>query len=349
MESQLANNKPWTMSEIFRLLWFTRRHGLAPFLAANVITVGVTTHQMDGREVLLVWAGLGLLALIVPPVMRLSKTETICLIVLGISLIGAIPLSLVFGEGRWILATLHAAWVIPWALLAYIPIDRDRILYFLSFPTMGQAGWVIGQGLFYGGRADGWTHSPNVVAGYLTFMCIWLTGSKSYLPAIICASAIPFTGSRLAMAVTVTVTGAMLIKQNIKWLPVFAACVGAAFVLASDYERYQPEVMKDSLEDRWAITRPLNLFPTGVIIQGAHNVPIRQAIETGIPSAIAWLILSALMLKKNRGALRWAAVGLLGLGIADYYIWLGSLCSLWFLLLGGNVWQHFGNKLVTKK
>ncbi len=306
--------------------------------AAAAITLAASATSMWSPTAPLAWACVGFLAgLMAIGVVRGTwpgKMASTGILVLFVTVLLAAPFSLWLGEGRWILAILNAAWLLPFSLLYFVKLDRERVLAWLVFPSLAHAGLVFYQGLWESGRATGFAYSPNPAGGWLVVIAVYCLGTKRYAAAAILIAAIPFTQSRLALLSLAIVLVAMLVRSPRVWLPLalIASVAVASMLVANGIDRYEPDRMTGDLLKRWSIERTPHILPTGVIITGAHNVPLRMAIETGIPSALAWLALTGFALWRLRGPVMWALLALVLLGTADYYIWSGPLVPLWWLL-----------------
>ena len=307
-------------------------------LTAIALTLAASSTSLWSPGAPLAWATLGLLSGMVLTgvikVVRPSRPVVAGLAVLVLSVVLASPLSLVFGEGRWILALLNAGWLLPFGLLYFLRIDRAKVLGWVVYPSLVHAAVILWHGLTEAGRATGFAYSPNPAAGWLTIMGVYCLGTKRYLAGSVLIAAIPFTQSRLALLSLGAVLVIMLIRQpGTRRYLVGILVIGAiALLTANGIDRYEPDVFWEDLTRRWSMERNPHILPTGVVLTGAHNVPLRMALETGIPSALVWIGLTGFALWRLRGPVRLALLALALLGTADYYIWSGPLVPLWWLL-----------------
>ena len=324
-----ANRAQAATASLRGMAWVTQYRARWPQVAATApatITAAAIAAATSATSVwsptwALAWVGLaGLAVLVATGILPLKKpgwVATLSLITLAVSVTLAIPLSLVLGEGRWILALLNAAWRVPFMLLYLVRGDRARVLGWPVYPTLVHAGLVLVQGVVEGGRTTGLAYSPNPAGGWLAVMAVWCLGTRRYAAAAVLIAALPFTMSRLALITFAFVLVVMLVRRGASRRPLVIMLVLGILALgvANGLERYEPDKLADDLQRRWSLERSPQILPTGVVITGAHNVPLRMALETGIPSALVWIGLTGFAVWRLQGALKMTLLALAGAAV----------------------------------
>ena len=269
----------------------------------------------------------------------------------------AIPL--IFINGRAPASTLTLALLTTPLLLYYLTDHGTLILKYLSPLWFIQATYVLWQGLvLHIPRAPGFAENTNAGSAFLMLGIIFLLDTRYKWLTIPLACAIPFSGSRWVAVVGAAMLGLLILKKYIPWRTLAPALVvamslvvvvNAAVITASYRGAPAAAVYIDRTADHanqrialppetsWATS----LLPWGFVDSNLHNVPLRMMVETGLPSALAWLlILGYLTIKSpHPGSAVWMLLSVGLLSIMYYHTWVGPLGGLWWLLVGIRVRQ----------
>ena len=192
-----------------------------------------------------------------------------------------------------------------------------------------------------GGRAMGLSSSPNPAGGMTALADVYLMTTRYRWAAIPLAVVIQLTGSRLALVVIVTSALLMAMLDRRARLVALVLVAVAIFTVPlnpRDGTRVYTAVAAN-IEQRLTIERTPEALPSGFVRVGdgpPHNVPVRLAVELGIPAALAWLFLSGRALWRRPSPSWWLLVAILLLAALDYYVWVGPMAGFWWMLVSGR-------------
>jgi len=330
-------------------------------LALAVYIVCVFAGTFQGPLLMIGWCALGIAVIgwyVTPEKPKQDLRVWVLLGVLVVSHMAAIPGSIWFGTGNWILTASAVYWLLP-AMVIFLIAD-DGVFRWLIWIAVIHAGCILFNGMWFSGvmgytsgevNKGGLTFNPNVAAGLLIIgigLVFW-TGRHwwAVLPMI---TAVIFTGSRAAFSVLVIVFVSSLITGQFTWrssigMVVFIIIAVAVYGLlhqqsqVADYPAMfsmTPDLVINDINVRWTVPAWPDLYPHGVVEHlGLHNVPLRMAREAGIIAGAVWLVLSVWALTRDRWTPAWwLMVVILLLSILDHYTWRVHLGSLWFLAAG---------------
>ena len=309
---------------------------LAALAVAAAVIVSATSGSIYSMAMPATWALLGLAAVVRPQLGPVPVFVGIAFLVLSYA--GAIPFAADVPNTGTVLIVL-----IP-MLALYTLADARSLKWVAAFGVLHGAA-VIGEGLAGAPRPDGLMHNPNGAAGLLTVTAV-LLARRGSLWAIIPLAAIAFTGSRWAAVVVAGVIGAMLLTGPLSWrrLTVTGSAAGIAVLLAAWLGMLDSLLRLDTLgadiAARSVVPDGVGLIPQGAVATaGLHAVPVRIAVEAGLLAGAVWFaVVGYGMGRRPRLTPSWWALLSLGaLGVMDYYIWLGQLMPLLFLVLGVRV------------
>ncbi len=277
----------------------------------------------------------------------------------------AIPGSLVWGSGNWVLTTGVIIWMAP-SILIYVADVGPAVFTWLIPAWLIHTALVLYQGLtnwrlvdgmiIKSGDPVGLSHNPNLAAGFLVIGIVYILTTRFKWLAPPMLLALLFTGSRWGLIVCAVVVIAMLVTRRIDWKPLVAtAVIGFLFLfvfsrltpLAYNLAGYESMGAAASgvtadIGTRLAIPHIPSFLPQGVAEHsGLHNVGVRMAYENGILAALLWVGISIWALTRHRnGVAWWMLLTVLLIGQLDYYVFQGHLGSFWWLLLGMLVKKH---------
>ena len=274
------------------------------------------------------------------------------LVVIILSAWIAVPLS--FINGRTPGSTITLAILTTPLLLYYLSDHGTLILKYLSPLWLLQAGYVLWQGLvFQIPRASGFADNTNAGSSFLLLGLIYLLDSRFKWLALPVACAIPFSGSRWVAVVGAAMIALLLIHKYLPWRSLAPALVIAVGIVvltnaALINQSYRASPAAAAFIDETAghagqrVAMPseaswwTSLLPWGFVDSNLHNVPLRMAVETGLPSALAWLaILGWLVIKSpHSDSSVWMLLSVGLLSIMYYHTWVGPLGGLWWVLVG---------------
>jgi len=325
-------------------------------LALAVYILCVFAGTFNGLLLMVGWAALGIAFIswyVTPDRPKQDPRAWVLLGVIVLSHLAAIPGSLWFGTGNWILTASAFYWLLP-ALVVFLIADA-RVVQWLIWIAVIHAGAILFNSLWFvgsSGFSSGLTFNPNVAAGLLILGIGMVFGARrhwwSILPLI---GAVPLTGSRAALLGVFVIVLASLIANNRTWrrfigvvilvvsVPVGHGLLYEQFGLSFYAAWVHSITLESAITDigvRWEVPAWPDLFPHGVVEHlGLHNVPLRMAREAGILAAAAWLILSVWALTRcpNTPAW-WLMVVILLLSIVDHYTMRVHLGNTWFLGAG---------------
>ena len=278
-----------------------------------------------------------------------SRVQTLLVALIALSVALGPIASHLWGSGN-VAQSMVLALIVLAGIGFYFGEPR-RMWSFLTPVWLIHAGMVIYDGVTaWGYRADGLAGNPNVAAGFLVLGIIWFmppaisiprverqplpTSQSSTLQAAPAKSpreqrdavsriltsttlvtllvALPFTQSRLAIAVLVLV-GLVAYRPKLtpRMVALGVAAVGIGLTLTMSFDRIGPEVLLDDLAARLPILRIPRPWPVGHIddsdlsswdtprVETMHNVPVKLATELGIGAGLAWVALTMLALRKQ--------------------------------------------------
>ena len=333
-----------------------KRAHMSSALFALALATAFLQPGLDGRVLPFVWLFLGGGIYLAYPKWSIRNRWIFGgLLVIIVSAWLAIPLS--FINGRVPASTVTLALLTTPLLLYYLTDNGTLILKYLTPLWFVQAAYVLWQGLIlHIPRASGLTENPNAGSAFLMLGIIYLLDTRYKWLTIPLACAIPFSGSRWVAVVGAGMLGLLLLRQYIPWrtlapamavslivvVLVNAAIITASYRAAPAAARYLGDTAGHASK-RVAIPADVDwwtsLLPWGFVDSNLHNVPLRMAVETGIPSALAWLlILGYLAIKSpHPGSAVWLLLSVGFLSIMYYHTWVGPLGGLWWLFVGIRV------------
>jgi hypothetical protein len=324
-------------------------------LALAVYIASVFAGTFNGLLLMVGWTALGLafISWYVTPERPKQDTRVWALLaVIVISHLAAIPGSLWFGTGNWILTASAFYWLLP-ALVVFLIADA-RVFKWLIWIAVIHAGSVLFNAWWFWGSYytnGGLTFNPNVAAGLLIVGVALVFSTGRYWWSVFpLMTAAVFTGSRGALLVLAVIILVSLITRTLSvrrflWI---CAAVGLGMAVYSlvnheyqiaGYTSFHTGILGGIVDDinvRWTVPARPDLYPHGVVEHlGLHNVPLRMAREAGIVAAAGWLVLSAWALTRCRYTPAWwLMVAVLLLSILDHYTWRVHLGNLWVLAAG---------------
>ena len=192
-------------------------------------------------------------------------------------------------------------------------------IYFRS--GLLHAGGIVYQGAVLGlHRAAGFAPQANVAAGALVLaMTYFLAHPRWHWLAAPLAAAIPFTGARWATGVGIAVLVGMLVTRRARPSGVAAVVVAVALVVLPLHDIVIHNYTRGGVVEDAARRLPgtPSIAPRGFSegtykgeTVGSHSVPLRMAQETGILSAVAWIVVTAYVLwRRPRLTVDWWAPG----------------------------------------
>ena len=342
----------------------TFRAARFPALAVYIICVFAGTFH--GFLVMIGWTALGLAFIswyVTPDRPKQNPKVWVLLGVIVFSHLMAIPGSVWFGTGNWVLTASGVYWLVP-GLVVFLIADA-RVFQWLVAITVIHATSIFVETWWYwgyidmkpGAVADGLTFNPNVAAGFLIIGISMVFATRRYwwtlFPLII---GLVFANSRGALLVLCIVMVLLTLTRTLSLRRLIVVCVvigigtGIFGILHQQYHiagytSFSTDIFGAVIRDigiRWAVPEWPDIYPHGVVEHlGLHNVPIRMAREAGIASAAGWLVLSAWALTRNRYTPAWwLMLVIMLLSILDHYMWRVHLGSLWFLAAGILLVSH---------
>ncbi len=296
------------------------------------------------------FVGFGLL---IAPSRRISRLSSILLVVLLASAWIAIPFS-VF-RGNWFVTAILAVWLTPFAFLWLRTLSLDGLMVALVPAAILQSVVMIWQGLgdkvF---RSAGLVESPNPAGAFMALVALYLLSTRARLLAVPLLIALALSGSRTATGVFVVVIVLMISAKAIPFRQtVLVLTIAAVLVIPwrhqvlTNYSRGGADVLGQA-ELRLTRVGSVSVTPNG--FQGnevdtafrpfagpTHNVLMRVAMEWGILAAAAWAALTVRALLKGwriRPMHWYLLVAAVGMGVLDYYVHIGALAWVWWVVLG---------------
>ena len=325
---------------LLAIRWRCKHSG--PPLAAASIAFALLTRTIDVWWALM-WLALGL-ALIVSPKARpqpLVFGLLVCFLLFQ-------ALGIVWTQDQHLWAINHTLWVAPFLgfyfLRSHVAAVLRWLAYFYAVPALA----IYAEAAITLTRADGIALTKNAAGGAMA-VAATVVASGHWAGAYFFLGAAALTGSRTGLAVAVVCTLGVWISQkraraSLVLVGALAAIVGLAFAVRPDYlvhsgvprERLGEYFVRE-IKLRHVMSEPVRVRPFGpVASDGLHNTAIRQAVEIGVPAAALWLGLTGWALwRRPRFTPVWWVLGALALiSMNDYYVWLGQLAPLWWLLVG---------------
>ncbi len=341
---------------------------VAPALFAVSLAIPLTNHSLASPLLLVAWMALAAGILISHRPAQFSKVMSIPIGIIVVSAFLAIPGSLLLGDGKVIQSAILAIFTATTAVY-FFSFAGQRTFLALIPGWILQAIWVIAQKAAVM-TPSGFTGNPNVAAGFMLMGIIYISQTRIRWLSIVLAFALPLTDARWAMIVYIGLLTAMAIRRVVPWrylfvsflLSMVAIVVPWHFITAglgpetvalkiptpatllSGRNNNNDNLLQAIRQDialRLPVLRVPTLNPRGFTDDGPghetpHNVPLRMAIESGVPSALAWLWLTFSALR--RGGTRkpewWMLLAISMLSMMYYYPWGPIMGGWWFLLIG---------------
>ena len=314
------------------------------------------THGFRGIELGLGWIFLGLAVGLGKREIG-SKVVWIGLILLLLSVLAAIPGSILWDKGLTGITAYNVAWILPFGLL-YLVSNREEILQWL-IPLFGlHALVVIFEGMTEGSRQSGLLDNPNPAGALLTIGGIYLLTTRFRWIAPFSIIGIFFTGSRsaiLAFLIVISIMGIVWIFKRYKvyWKPVVLALVVSILMFSFNVNNLREDkliprggsfsdtsfitVGIEDYKKRVGLTITPSFIPKGITTSWElHSLPERVAVEFGITAGIVWVLLTiyALTRRPLLTGSWWILFTIVVLSFSEYSIWLGPLAALWWMTLG---------------
>ncbi|MEM3170300.1 MAG: hypothetical protein QW838_05950 [Candidatus Nitrosotenuis sp.] len=340
-----------------------RRNTLAPLLLA----LGIFLQLAAGYSLVYLWQAAAWAALLYGCLLARRaagpRWVLVALVLILASFGSAALASWWRHDGLWAFNLHIALWMAP--MLAYYiaaAYNAERTLDWLIVGGWVMAGAVLYDGLTHAGlRASGFTDSPNPAAQFLVVTAAWALakGIRARSPhpvwaAVPMVAVLPLTGSRWPMATLALVIVGLLVTRRDAWqswgrtAPVMVALLTATLVscaYAPLQDRLAADIMLSDTARRMTMERTVSLWPTGIVGTGegsVHNVPLRMAMELGLPATLAWAGVTgyALWRRPRYDGAWWALATVVVLEMMDYSLYVGPLAPLWWLLVGARVRQQ---------
>ena len=314
------------------------------------------THGFRGVELGLGWVFLGL-AVGAGKRQVGPKIVWISLIILLLSVLAAIPGSILWGRGLTGITAYNVAWILPFGLL-YLVCNKEEILKWLIPLFTLHALVVLYEGITEGGRQSGLLDNANPAGALLTIASIYLLTTRFRWIAPLTMVGVFFTGSRSAILGLLIVLGIMGLvwlykRYNIHWKPVLltiavSICMFSFNVgnVSDDYLIPRGASFSDlsfitiGIEDykkRIRLEEIPSFIPKGITNSWElHSLPERVAVEFGIIAGVTWIFLTiyGLSRKPRLNGSWWILFTIVVLSFSEYSIWLGPLAALWWMTLG---------------
>ncbi len=274
--------------------------------------------------------------------------------ILILSLYLAVLGTIFWGSGNWVIMLAMAMLISP-MIIFYLVRPSPRVLSYLIPGAIINSGVILYQGIIQGSvRSQGLGTNPNPSAGFLVLVAVYLLTTRYKWLALPLVAALPLTGSRGGVVVFLSLLIALTATRRLK--PLFSGLLILILILPAlyspqviserisigsfpDTKSLQPlAVIQRDMVARWEMLRPLHLLPKGDIGGKGppHNIPLRLGVELGLLAAVVWTAITIHHLWKSRKApvVFWSLLAVVGLGVFDYYTWIGALSWSWWLLLG---------------
>jgi len=237
--------------------------------------------------------------------------------------------------------------------------NGQRIFYCLIPVWLGQAALMTWEWFYTEApRVGGLAHNVNAGSAFLLLGALFVIHHPRLkwlaIPLLV---PILFSGSRWTVVVAVTVFGLIFLARHIPWRYLLVGVLAAfIFVGLAQYDSIASSfltgrgtndntgtlVKQNGQDIAWRLSPgepPTigNVFiPMGFTDSQLHSVPFRMAVETGVLSGVAWLLVGGIALyRRPRCGFDWAmllAIGLLS--IMYYHTWIGPMGLFWWLLVG---------------
>ncbi len=315
------------------------------------------THGFRGVELGLGWIFLGLAVGLgkrdIGP--RLAYGSIIILLV---SVVLAIPGSLIWDEGETGVTAYNVGWILPFGLL-YLICNKESILEWI-IPLLGLHSLVIiYEGITETGRQSGLLDNANPAGALLTIGSVYLLTTKYRWLTPLTIVGIFYSGSRsavLALVIVLCIMGVVWIfkRYKIHWKPLIVSLLILVPILGFNVGKIGDNLPRGSslwstslvtvgVEDyqkRLRLTEAPSVIPKGITHSwGLHSLPERVAVEFGIIAGIVWIFVSiyGLTRKPLLNGSWWMLLTILVLSLSEYSIWLGPLAALWWMSLGIRV------------
>ena len=311
-----------------------------PVCVASSIALSFVGPRIDSPVLPISWALLAVGILLSPKRWPSWPTALLLAVILISSLI-AIPFG--FANGRGPATVILAAITFPMVLYVLVGVS-GKLLSLLTPLVLLHAGGIVYQGAVLGlHRAAGFAPQANVAAGALVLaMTYFLAHPRWHWLAAPLAAAIPFTGARWATGVGIAVLVGMLVTRRARPSGV-AAVVAVALVVLPLHDIVIHNYTRGGVVEDAARRLPgtPSIAPRGFSegtykgeTVGSHSVPLRMAQETGILSAVAWIVVTAYVLwRRPRLTVDWWLLAAIGaLSLLYYWTWVGPLGAFWWLL-----------------
>ena len=303
---------------------YAHRHHIPSALFALSLTGSLAMHSFTSPWMWVSWLALGfgaILSLIDQPFRKGPWPVFYGLIGLLVLVFAAIPGSLLWGSGNWILSTGVALWMAP-SILFYLTSNGSRVFSWLVPVWLFQAGLVLYQGFTRWALADngmiyirnpypvGFTLNCNLTAGFLCLGIIYLLTTRYKVLSLPLILAMLMTGSRWAAMVCFAVILLMAVTRRLSLKALVGGCL-AMLVAVGGILAISPTSMigvagfdsltavldpftNGQISGRLAVPHIPSLLPTGIAEHpGLHNVPLRIAVENGILAALMWVGVTA--------------------------------------------------------
>ena len=237
--------------------------------------------------------------------------------------------------------------IAPLALLFFAKSDLLPRLGWYLLPVIGvHSGMVLFDAAQHASqRVTGLSLNPNPAAGLLLLASIWLLQCpRVRWLAVPMLAGLPFTGSRLSLAILALVLGFMVLRHMVpKSVALASMCLVVVTVIMIPNPRLgntTAGILSTDVAVRIEAPQPPSLFPVGVtesrLLRASHNVPMILASEWGALAAICWVGLTLGLLVQNKGRTRysWLLVALFVTSMLDLYTWGGSMGAAWWVVTG---------------
>ncbi len=314
------------------------------------------THGFRGVELGLGWIFLGL-AVGTGKRQIGPKIVWIPLVILLLSVLAAIPGSILWGQGLTGITAYNVAWILPFGLL-YLVCNKEEILKWIIPLFALHALVVLFEGITEGGRQSGLLDNPNPAGALLTIGSIYLLTTRFRWIAPITMVGIFFTGSRsaiLGLFLVLSIMGIVWIykRYSIYWKPILVFIVLSVFMFSLNIGNinkggviprgghlWNISLITVGIEDyqkRVKLTETPSFIPKGITTSwGLHSLPQRVAVEFGIIAGVVWVFLTIYGLTRRPllNGSWWILLTIVVLSFSEYSIWLGPLAALWWMTLG---------------
>ncbi len=315
------------------------------------------THGFRGVELGLGWIFLGLAVGIghrnIGP-----KIVWIPLVILLLSVLAAIPGSMLLGRGLTGITVYNVVWILPFGLL-YLVCNKESILEWI-IPLLGLHTMVlIFEGITERSKQSGLLDNANPAGSLLVIGSVYLLTTKYRWLAPFTMVGLFFTGSRaavLGLGIVITIMGVIWLYKRYKvyWKPVILGGVlivvllgfnlgGVEGNLPRGANLWSMSVITTGITDyqkRIKLTDTPSFIPKGITTSwGLHSLPERISVEFGILAGIAWVFLTIYALTRRPlfNGSWWILFTIVVLAFSEYSMWLGPLAALWWMTLGIRV------------